>query len=188
MYSLKFIPDGTKDELLEKSQVKLIDDIVFKKGKNMYYRVECIHCGKQFDKPSYTFGISQCQCIKYRNGAHNYKGVGDVSAAYYNNLKNKAAMRRIAFDISPEDMWNKLIKQNKCCALTGLVIHVEKDMMNQRIKMTASLDRIDSKKPYTPDNIQWVHKDINRMKNNYSEEYFIKMCKLIIKHNGRKNK
>lgn len=44
---------------------------------------------------------------------------------------------------------------------------------------TASLDRIDSSKPYIIDNIQWVHKDINFMKRTYSHDYFIKLCKLV---------
>ena len=46
-------------------------------------------------------------------------------------------------------------------------------------KTTASLDRIDSKKAYTVDNIQWVHKDINMLKNKYDQEYFIHMCTLV---------
>jgi hypothetical protein len=41
---------------------------------------------------------------------------------------------------------------------------------------TASLDRIDSKKGYTTDNIRWVHTMVNMCKNKYREEDFIKMC------------
>jgi hypothetical protein len=44
---------------------------------------------------------------------------------------------------------------------------------------TASIDRIDSSKGYILGNIQWVHKDVNFMKRTYSQEYFVKMCKLI---------
>lgn len=47
--------------------------------------------------------------------------------------------------------------------------------------MTASLDRIDSTKGYTLDNIQWVHKHINVMKMDLDQEYFIKLCKLVTK-------
>jgi hypothetical protein len=49
--------------------------------------------------------------------------------------------------------------------------------------VTASLDRIDSFKPYTDDNIQWVHKHINAMKLNHSEEYFIELCKIVANYN-----
>ena len=36
-----------------------------------------------------------------------------------------------------------------------------------------SLDRIDSSKGYEENNVQWVHKDINLMKNKYDNKYFI---------------
>lgn len=42
-----------------------------------------------------------------------------------------------------------------------------------------SLDRIDSKKGYVVGNVQWVHKDINRMKNTFPQDYFIQVCKQI---------
>lgn len=44
---------------------------------------------------------------------------------------------------------------------------------------TASLDRIDSSKGYLENNVQWVHKDINWMKQDYSHEEFLQYCKLI---------
>ena len=49
---------------------------------------------------------------------------------------------------------------------------------------TASLDRIDSDGAYTIDNVQWIHKDINRMKSNLKQENFIEYCRLIALYNG----
>ena len=69
------------------------------------------------------------------------------------------------------------IKQNKRCSLTGTEIQFRKG--RNKIQ-TASLDRIDSTKPYTKQNIQWVHKDINRMKGSLSEENFFNYCKKIV--------
>lgn len=46
----------------------------------------------------------------------------------------------------------------------------------------ASLDRIDSKKDYTIDNVQWVHKDLNYMKQDFTEEEFINYCKLVVNY------
>ena len=51
------------------------------------------------------------------------------------------------------------------------------------VDITASLDRIDSLKGYTEDNVQWVHKHINFMKGSLSENKFIEYCKLIVKNN-----
>ena len=49
---------------------------------------------------------------------------------------------------------------------------------------TASLDRIDSKKGYIKGNLQWVHKDLNIMKNSYPNQYFIEMCKKVANANS----
>lgn len=53
--------------------------------------------------------------------------------------------------------------------------------------MTASLDRIDSSRGYEIDNIQWVHKDVNKMKMGLSQNEFIDICKIISKNNRGKN-
>ena len=47
---------------------------------------------------------------------------------------------------------------------------------------TASLDRIDSFGIYVPINLQWVHKEINRMKGQLSEIQLIEICKAIIEN------
>ena len=47
---------------------------------------------------------------------------------------------------------------------------------------TASIDRIDSSAGYVAGNIQFVHKHINKMKNNLDEQCFIEMCKLVAFH------
>ena len=57
-------------------------------------------------------------------------------------------------------------------------------------RTTASIDRIVSRYPngqpadYTLDNIQWVHKTINRMKNKYSDAVFIRFCEHVAKCRG----
>jgi hypothetical protein len=53
-------------------------------------------------------------------------------------------------------------------------------------KQTASLDRIDSTKGYIKGNIQWVHKDVNKMKWNWNQSNFINWCKLITNYYNEK--
>ena len=81
--------------------------------------------------------------------------------------------RNIPFEIDIQTMNEVLEESNFICALSGIRLD----------KNSWSLDRIDSSAGYTRDNIQYVHKDINRMKNKYSQEYFIKMCKRVAEHN-----
>ena len=83
-------------------------------------------------------------------------------------------MRGLIFDITLDVMWSKLEKQNHKCALSG--VQIEFGKMTSKIPTTASLDRIDSNRGYTVDNIQWVHKWINKMKMHLDESQFIEWC------------
>jgi hypothetical protein len=49
---------------------------------------------------------------------------------------------------------------------------------------TASVDRIDSSKDYVEGNVQWLHKDINRMKWDLDTDKFIELCKLVANKNA----
>lgn len=75
-----------------------------------------------------------------------------------------------------EDLWNLFEKQERKCAMTGLGLTLRG---YGKPPGTASVDRIDSSKGYTKDNIQWVHKDVNKMKMDFTKEYFIEVCRLI---------
>lgn len=119
------------------------------------------------------------ECCK-RSGADNsgWKGIGLLGSRYYNIIKSNAEKRNIFFDISIEYIWNLFIEQGNKCALTGW----ELTLVNNT-SQTASLDRIDSNKGYVEGNVQWLHKDVNKAKNIYGQEYFIQMCKAISEKN-----
>lgn len=72
------------------------------------------------------------------------------------------------------------IKQNKKCALSGEDLYFGR--IRYRTETNASIDRIDSRKDYTIDNIQLVTKNINIMKQTMTQEEFIKNCRLVIKY------
>lgn len=82
------------------------------------------------------------------------------------------------------------MKQNGRCALTGTILKHHK--LNKKHhstydkSVTASLDRIDSSKGYIINNIQWVHKNINKMKNKLSNNEFIQMCQDVSEYNKEK--
>lgn len=50
--------------------------------------------------------------------------------------------------------------------------------------ISRSIDRIDSSVGYVEGNMQWVHKDVNRMKQEFSESYFIETCRLVCRQAG----
>ena len=116
----------------------------------------------------------------------HHAGEGNLTKTFFGYMKRNATKRNLIWDLDIIFLWKLFLKQDKKCKLTGLPLEMSEKIHLSNIdweSMTASLDRIDSKKGYTRDNVQWLHKDINRLKNNYKQEYFIEMCKLIAKNN-----
>jgi hypothetical protein len=73
-------------------------------------------------------------------------------------------------------------EQNRLCALSGELLVFNRKPMLQ----TASLDRIDSLKGYIEGNLQWIHKDLNRSKMDYSNQEYINLCKAVFNYNKGK--
>lgn len=112
-----------------------------------------------------------------------WNGYEDIHGRVWGHIKSGALRRGYKFDVTMKDAWDIFVKQNKKCALTGLDIHFSDTIrQHENGESTASLDRIDSTKGYTKDNVQWVHKKVNIMKNVYSEEEFVNLCKLVVEH------
>lgn len=126
-----------------------------------------------------TKSCGKCRDLESRNKL--WKGYYEISKTYFSTVFNGAIKRNLEFDITIKDMWDQYLKQNKKCSLTGRDIY-----FSSRRKTTASLDRIDSSKGYTKDNIQWVHKDLNIMKMDFTEEYFIQTCKEVVNEYERR--
>jgi len=64
------------------------------------------------------------------------------------------------------------------------VFGIKLERLDKRHNGSPSLDRIDSSKGYIKGNVQWIHKDVNIMKNKFNQEYFIEMCKLVASSNS----
>jgi hypothetical protein len=114
-----------------------------------------------------------CSNKKTENSNRGY--YEDIRISWFKKFETQAALREIKFEITIEDVWNKYILQDKMCALSGLKIGWE---LVGTIH-TASIDRIDSTIGYKLNNIQLVHKDINMMKQQFSQEKFVEFCKLV---------
>lgn len=95
--------------------------------------------------------------------------VGDRQRIF-NRFKKSAKSRSLLWDLSLEQMFESFDGK---CALTGWEIS-----LNYKCE-TASLDRIDSNKPYAKNNIQWVHSMVNMCKNKYDQSKFVEMCKAV---------
>jgi hypothetical protein len=133
--------------------------------------------------------IRSCGCLRKENGSWNNKNYQDISGSYWRSLKSGAISRKIPFEINIKDIWKLFQQQDGLCALSGIKLTHKKYCYKENGKDiwdngTASLDRIDSNKGYVKNNIQWVHRTINYMKRNLSEDEFINLCKKVVNHIG----
>ena len=106
------------------------------------------------------------KCVAKEKGFSANATVGKEQRVY-NRFRKSANSRRIEWDITFEEF---ISSYDGFCSLTGWGI----DMSYSND--TASLDRKDSSKGYTKDNIQWVHSMVNMSKNKYDQNKFINMC------------
>ena len=136
-------------------------------------------CGKTINvstsvlRKQKSCGCSRAITIKNKM----WTGCGEISGSFWGKIINGAKRRKIEVKITIENIWELFIKQQRKCALTKIELYFPKKWGDN--SGTASLDRIDSNKGYTIDNIQWVHKDVNQMKMELKEDWFFKLCKLI---------
>jgi hypothetical protein len=109
-----------------------------------------------------------------------------ISGRYFCSLVGGAKRRNLEFSITMEDLWDLFVKQNGRCALSGIDIRFNK-IGEKHTTQTASVDRINSEYGYIINNVRWVHKTVNNMKWELSDDEFLDFCQVITKHN-RKNK
>ena len=153
-----------------------------------YWKCQC-ECGGVKEITSSNLirraGTKSCDECSY-GPSWNSKWVGEISGEFWAHIKGAAKSRNRQVLVSPNQAWELFLKQNRKCALTGIEIKFSKNWKNK--DCTASLDRIDSSKDYTIDNIQWVHKDINRIKSNFPEDVFIRWCNLVSEYKNATKK
>jgi len=140
--------------------------------------VPCINCKEErvINRKDHAIRLSKTKCKKCSNKSNHpqgdYKG---IRISFFNKFKLNAISRDLEFKIDI-DFASKLAEsQNYKCYYSDLELKFNGDF-NQ---ITASIDRIDSSIGYLESNICWVHKDINMMKQKFSEKKFVEMCKLV---------
>jgi len=98
----------------------------------------------------------------------------------WRSIRNGARARQINFALTKSQA---LALFDGRCAMSGVPIQIATTSAGQgRGETTASLDRINSSRGYTPDNVQWVHIEVNRMKNTLGKATFVQWCRRVAKH------
>lgn len=149
-------------------------------NKGGYWNCLC-DCGKYkiLSADSLYKKTKSCGCLLLEKN-YCYSGINEMTGTYFNQIKHslRRTKKRISleFSITKDYIYNLFISQNKRCILSGLNISFSKPYNKNQ---TASLDRIDSFKGYIEGNVQWIHKDINRMRMSLNIEEFINLCNLV---------
>lgn len=140
------------------------------------WKCKCI-CGNIKSVPARYLlkgDVKSCGCLKEEIIKNRcFKGFGDIGLDYWSSIINGAKSRNVKFDISIEYAWILFLKQNKRCALSNLKLNFKSKSLGYG---SASLDRINSDEGYVYGNVQWVHKDINLIKNKFKEDTLKDFC------------
>ena len=142
---------------------------------------ECLcDCGKTVSYSSDHLSrknkpVSSCGCKQRSMKGSNHPqwtGYGHISGSWWrdhviHSANGAKGRKKLSLTVTIEETWNLFLSQNQKCALTGIDLVIKNGSLG-----TASLG-----------NVQWVHKHINIMKNKYTEDHFIEMCKLVATNN-----
>ena len=149
-----------------------------------YWNVTCTGCDRAYVRRAGQLvngrskGCQSCNAIE-REKYSFWEGVDGLSVQYLTKLK----FRKKEVEVSLQDLVDVWKAQRGLCPYSGQILTlVEKD--TGWSKSTASLDRIDSSIGYVKGNIQWVHKRINTMKNDMTEDEFINWCVKVAEQRG----
>ena len=95
------------------------------------------------------------------------------------NAKKSALKRNQEFSLTINDIVLCWEKQDSFCAYSGRKMTLESGALN-----TVSIERIDSRVGYTPDNTVLVCQAINRMKSDFAFDDFFDMCRDVAQFIG----
>ena len=153
-------------------------------NKNIYslYYANCTcKCGNKFQGLMSSIRretTRSCGCLKSEVALYRTKQIRDnLPQNRFTEIKRNAKSRGYEFSITIDYLRELFLKQYKKCYFTKIeLVFGPADISTET---TASLDRIDNNKGYTEGNVQWVHKDVNKMRGEMTVDNFIKACKLI---------
>jgi len=180
------IPHNRKDLTGETFTNLTVVGLGGKRDRLLYWECKC-KCGNTTFVQAAKLNagkIRSCGCIQKNQPSPNRGGYKELSQTYWSKMQMGAKHRNLEFAITAQQAYELLEKQQFKCALSGVPIKLSAKYYSsfkngRRTEQTASLDRIDSSKGYTIDNIQWLHKEVNFIKTDFSQNEIIDWCHKI---------
>lgn len=185
--------EKTEQEIIKEYLNKKVGDFIVTKylGKNKYksrqWLCKCKCGNERIFRTSMLSGngsVKATQCKKcYNEEVELNNRIEYVPDRFWYKLLYNIKRRKLDNNITKNYINEIYIKQNKKCIFTGKKLYFTKLRTNYYRYTNASLDRIDSSIGYVENNVQWVLKDINMMKQKLLPEDFIALCKLVAENN-----
>ena len=117
-----------------------------------------------------------CGCLFLEFYEKQGKRHKEISGAFWCSYRNHAKHLRREFSITMKEAWEIWENQNGYCALSGVQLKFAQCSAKGGFALqTASMDRIDSTLGYFKENVQWVHKEVNFMKQAHTDQKFIEL-------------
>lgn len=144
----------------------------------------CLKCGKELVGVQMKFCSVKCKTTyntKYLYGSRYCNTYYSTLTGYIKHLLS--LKKNIRSALSEEFIASLYEKQDGMCALTGLKMTTVRG--SGRISTNMSLDRIDSSKGYTEDNVQLVCVFANTLKSDKTLDELYYFCERILKNRGK---
>ena len=137
---------------------------------------QCKHCGIIFDPVRRdTSGVvcGDCKPLHFR--------VRKLT----NEANYRSRKRGLEYDLDVEWVFQQA---KNGCPKTGLTFNLNGsgDSTKKKNLLSPSIDRIDTAKGYTKDNCRVVSWWYNMVRNNYSDEETLELCRTFVKHQSEK--
>lgn len=154
------------------------------KGEDGRYYKPCAKCGnmQSYLRKNYAEASLRlkklCKSCANKETDNSHRGWHrGVRISWYNMFKAGAETRGLLWSLTLDDIADLMELQDFKCALTGWDIEFPECGPPQ--KAPASIDRIDNALGYTKENSQLLTRQVNMMKQHYSQEDFIAVCKAV---------
>lgn len=154
------------------------------KGEDGRYYKPCSNCGnmQSYLRKNYAEESLRlkklCKSCSNKETDNSHRGWHrGIRISWYNKFKTGAETRGILWNLTIDDIADLMELQDFKCALTGWDIAFPE--CGPPEKAPASIDRIDSALGYTKENSQLLTRQVNMMKQQYSQEDFIAVCKAV---------
>ena len=156
-------------------------------GKELFYKKSRF---KQIAKPTCSSACKRIVQSERNKGEGNPQSLGlsEVEKIFWDRVKNcrlRAESKKIDFDIDYKFLMDLFEKQNGLCSYTNSPMKLTGSRENMHDVF--SVDRIDSNRGYTRDNVTLCLNIVNRFKGDVDLEYFSKILNAIFKKEKTKS-